>query len=153
MTGPVQVLVVGFEEPSFSGEVLAELSRLREAGVVRLVDVLLVRRDEDGTFRASPFYTAMGPDYIAIALRAARAADPNAKLYLNDYNTDGAGAKADAMYNLVRTLKAQGVPTRMIVLPRQPHGPNEPKMQMAVMEANLEWLEKYLGEKSPSSSR
>lgn len=50
MTAPVQVLVVGFEAPSFSGEVLAELDRLREAGVVRLLDVLLVRRDEDGAF-------------------------------------------------------------------------------------------------------
>ncbi len=54
MTGPVQVLVVGFEEPSFSGEVLAELERLRQAGVVRLVDVLLVHRDEDGTFDTLP---------------------------------------------------------------------------------------------------
>ena len=50
MTAPVQVLVVGFDEPSFSGEVLAELERLREQGVVRLLDVLLVRREEDGTF-------------------------------------------------------------------------------------------------------
>lgn len=50
MTAPVQVLVLGFEEPSFSGEVLAELTRLREAGLVRLVDVLLVRREEDGSF-------------------------------------------------------------------------------------------------------
>jgi hypothetical protein len=50
VTGPVQVLVVGFEAPSFSGEVLAELSRLRERGVVRLIDVLLVERGEDGTF-------------------------------------------------------------------------------------------------------
>ena len=54
MSGPVQVLVVGFEEPSFSGEVIAELTRLREVGVVRLVDVLLVRRDEDGTFDTLP---------------------------------------------------------------------------------------------------
>jgi hypothetical protein len=54
ITGPVQVLVVGFEEPSFSGEVVAELTRLREAGVVRLVDVLLVRRDEDGSFDTLP---------------------------------------------------------------------------------------------------
>ena len=54
MTGPVQVLVVGFEEPSFSGKVIAELTRLREAGVVRLVDVLLVRRDEDGGFDTLP---------------------------------------------------------------------------------------------------
>ncbi len=50
MTGPVQVLVVGFEAPSFSGEVLAELTQLRERGVVALVDVLLVERSEDGTF-------------------------------------------------------------------------------------------------------
>jgi hypothetical protein len=54
MTAPVQVLVVGFEEPSFSGEVIAELTRLREAGVVRLVDVLLVRRDADGSFDTLP---------------------------------------------------------------------------------------------------
>src|SRR5215207_8098724 len=47
--GPVQVLVVGFDQPTFSGEVLAELTRLREAGIVRLVDLLLVSRAEDGT--------------------------------------------------------------------------------------------------------
>jgi uncharacterized membrane protein len=47
--GPVQVLVVGFDQPNFSGEVLAEFTRLREAGLVRLVDVLLVERSEDGT--------------------------------------------------------------------------------------------------------
>ena len=54
MSGPVQVLVVEFDEPSFSGEVIAELTRLREAGTVRLVDVLLVRRDQDGTFDTLP---------------------------------------------------------------------------------------------------
>src|SRR5262249_50722847 len=64
----------------------------------------------DGTFRASPFYNAMGSAYIADALRTARAADPDAKLYINDYNTDGLGAKSDAMYSLVKSLQAQGVP-------------------------------------------
>jgi hypothetical protein len=54
MTAPVQVLVVGFESPTFSGEVLAELDRLRDAGVVRLVDVLLVVRDEEGSFQTLP---------------------------------------------------------------------------------------------------
>jgi len=49
VNGPVQVLVVGFEEPTFSGEVLAELTRLREAGIVRLVDLLVVERADDGT--------------------------------------------------------------------------------------------------------
>ena len=50
MMGPVQVLVVGYEQPAFTGEVLAEFARLREAGLVRLVDVLLVTRAADGTF-------------------------------------------------------------------------------------------------------
>ena len=49
MTGPVQVLVVGFERASFSGEVMAELTRLRDAGIVRLVDLLLVTRTADGS--------------------------------------------------------------------------------------------------------
>ena len=47
-------------------------------------------------------------------------------------------------YEFYNALKAQGVPTRMIVLPRQPHGPNEPKMQVAAMQSNLDWFEKYL---------
>ncbi|HEX6716648.1 MAG TPA: S9 family peptidase [Pyrinomonadaceae bacterium] len=54
-------------------------------------------------------------------------------------------------YEFYNALKVKGVPTRMIVLPRQPHGPNEPKMQLAVMKANLEWFEKYLGK--PETSR
>lgn len=55
-------------------------------------------------------------------------------------------------YEFYNALKTQGVPTRMLVLPRQPHGPNEPKMQMAAMKANLEWFEKYIGSK-PETSR
>jgi len=47
-------------------------------------------------------------------------------------------------YQLYNALKRQGVPTRMIVLPRQPHGPNEPKMQIAAMQSNLDWFERYL---------
>jgi len=48
-------------------------------------------------------------------------------------------------YELYNALKALGVPTRMLVLPRQPHGPTEPKMQLIAMKTNLEWFEKYLG--------
>jgi hypothetical protein len=48
--GPVQVLVVGFDQPRFSGEVLAEFTRLREAGIVRLIDILVVTRTGNSTF-------------------------------------------------------------------------------------------------------
>jgi hypothetical protein len=46
--GPVQLLVVGFEQPDFKGEVLAHLQRLKEDDVVRVIDILLVRKDTDG---------------------------------------------------------------------------------------------------------
>ncbi|MEU8679404.1 endo-1,4-beta-xylanase [Streptomyces sp. NPDC048560] len=79
-------------------------------GEVYAWDVVNEPFNEDGTFRSSPFHNAMGKEYVTYALRAARAADPDAKLYLNDYNIEGFGAKSDAMYDLARELKADGVP-------------------------------------------
>ena len=49
--GPVQLLVVGFDRPDFSGEVLAELERLREGDAVRVLDLLVVHKDADGVVR------------------------------------------------------------------------------------------------------
>jgi hypothetical protein len=46
--GPVQLLVVAFDRPDFSGEVLAELERLRESDVVRVIDLLVVHKGADG---------------------------------------------------------------------------------------------------------
>jgi uncharacterized membrane protein len=46
--GPVQMLVLGFEEPHFTGEVLGELKRLKEADIVRLIDAIAIAKDEDG---------------------------------------------------------------------------------------------------------
>jgi hypothetical protein len=49
--GPVQLLVVGFDRPDFSGELLAELERLRESDVVRVIDLLVVHKGADGVVR------------------------------------------------------------------------------------------------------
>ena len=49
--GPVQLLVIGFDRPDFSGEVLAELERLRESDVVRVIDLLVVQKGADGVVR------------------------------------------------------------------------------------------------------
>jgi uncharacterized membrane protein len=46
--GPVQILTVGFDEPNFTGAIMAEFKRLREHDIVRLVDVLVVAKDDDG---------------------------------------------------------------------------------------------------------
>jgi endo-1,4-beta-xylanase len=51
-----------------------------------------------------------GNDWIEVAFRTARAADPAAKLCYNDYNTDGINAKSTGIYNMVADFKARGVP-------------------------------------------
>ncbi|MEU8659425.1 non-reducing end alpha-L-arabinofuranosidase family hydrolase [Actinoplanes philippinensis] len=51
-----------------------------------------------------------GNDWIEAAFKAARAADPGAKLCYNDYNTDGVNAKSTAVYSMVKDFKARGVP-------------------------------------------
>ncbi|GAA4949099.1 endo-1,4-beta-xylanase [Actinoplanes utahensis] len=51
-----------------------------------------------------------GNDWIEAAFRAARAADPAAKLCYNDYNTDGINAKSTGVYTMVRDFKSRGVP-------------------------------------------
>ena len=46
--GPVQLLVVGFKQPDFQGEIREELDRLRDNDLVRVIDALAVRKDADG---------------------------------------------------------------------------------------------------------
>ncbi|MEK7059971.1 MAG: endo-1,4-beta-xylanase, partial [Patescibacteria group bacterium] len=56
------------------------------------------------------WYQAMGKDYIAIALKTAKLADPNAKLYINDYGLEEDGDRWDALIELIKQLQSQGVP-------------------------------------------
>ncbi|ONK10208.1 Exoglucanase/xylanase precursor [Streptomyces sp. MP131-18] len=63
-----------------------------------------------GARRSSPFQDRLGNGFIEEAFRTARAADPNAKLCYNDYNTDGINAKSNAVYNMVRDFTQRGVP-------------------------------------------
>ena len=47
-------------------------------------------------------------------------------------------------YEFYNAVKQQDVPVEMLVLPRQPHGPTEPRMIQKIMQTNLDWFEKYL---------
>ena len=49
--GPVDYVVVGFpaDKADFSGAMAEELTNLMESGTVRVLDLLLVTKDEDGT--------------------------------------------------------------------------------------------------------
>lgn len=46
--GPVQLLVLGFDNPEFHGEIARELEKLRESGAVRVIDALAVHKDAEG---------------------------------------------------------------------------------------------------------
>nr|B4XVN1.1 RecName: Full=Endo-1,4-beta-xylanase A; Short=Xylanase A; Flags: Precursor [Streptomyces sp.]ABX71815.1 xylanase [Streptomyces sp. S9] len=73
-------------------------------------DVVNEAFEEDGSRRQSVFQQKIGDSYIAEAFKAARAADPDVKLYYNDYNIEGIGPKSDAVYEMVKSFKAQGIP-------------------------------------------
>lgn len=66
--------------------------------------------DEAGSpYRNSRWFQVLGADYIEIALRAARAADPDVKLFINDYSTEDP-AKLARLMTIVADLQAKGVP-------------------------------------------
>lgn len=48
--GPVQLIVLGFQNPDFHGEIIGELERLRESDTVRVIDSLAVYKDAQGEF-------------------------------------------------------------------------------------------------------
>ena len=73
-------------------------------------DVVNEAFNDDGTMRDTLWLRAMGPGYIADAFRWAHQADPGALLFYNDYNIEGIGAKSDAVFALVKQLRAEGIP-------------------------------------------
>jgi endo-1,4-beta-xylanase len=60
--------------------------------------------------RDTVFSELLGPSFIDDAFTAARAADPDVKLYYNDYGADGLGTKSDSIYNMVADMKMRGIP-------------------------------------------
>ena len=70
-----------------------------------------VASDHEGSIyrEDSPWFQALGPDYIEYAFRAARRADPNVQLFINDYDTEEA-PKRTRLLAIVRDLQRKGVP-------------------------------------------
>jgi DNA-binding CsgD family transcriptional regulator len=65
MPGPLQVIAVSFSPGSeFQGRVLAEVDRLQGRGVLRLLDLLFVAKNEDGTIQ--PVVVAGDDDFGAL---------------------------------------------------------------------------------------
>jgi endo-1,4-beta-xylanase len=99
----------------------------RYRGRVHAWDVVNEALEEDGTLRKTPWLAAIGEDYVAKAFEFARAADPDAELYYNDYNL-WKPAKRDAAIALVRGLQAKGL--RVDGIGEQGHwGIDDPPLQ------------------------
>ncbi len=72
--------------------------------------------DTDGNWRNTLWWRAIGPGYVEAAFRVAHAADPEARLFYNDYGGEGLGEKSDAIFNLLRDLRAREVPVHGVGL-------------------------------------
>jgi endo-1,4-beta-xylanase len=80
-------------------------------GKIYAWDVVNEAFDDSTGGRRQSNLQATGNDWIEVAFRTARAADPAAKLCYNDYNTDNwTWAKTQGVYNMVKDFKARGVP-------------------------------------------
>jgi len=80
------------------------------AGRVAVWDVVNEPITERGGLKRTPFERKLGPGHIATAFRIAQRADPKAKLHINETGAEGIGPKSDRLYELVRDLRARGVP-------------------------------------------
>ncbi|MGV9377551.1 endo-1,4-beta-xylanase [Nonomuraea sp. NPDC003707] len=83
----------------------------RYKGKIAAWDVVneVVDENQPDGLRRSKWYEIAGLDFIRTAFRVAHEADPDAKLFINDYNTEFP-RKREALYALVKRLKAEGVP-------------------------------------------
>jgi endo-1,4-beta-xylanase len=86
----------------------------RYRGRVYAWDVVNEALDTDSSLRELIWLRGIGPEYIELSYRWAREADPDAKLFYNEYDPggwgEGSGQKVDGLYRLVADLKERGVP-------------------------------------------
>lgn len=73
-------------------------------------DVVNEPLEGDGTLRSNLWMDVIGPSYVEDALRWARAADPAARLYVNDFSTERLNAKSDGLLALAGDLRERSVP-------------------------------------------
>ena len=76
-----------------------------------------------------------GTAYVERAFRWARAADPDALLFYNDYDTEGINPKSDAVYAMVKDFRARGVPIDGVGI--QAHITDLEARDLATFEANI----------------
>ena len=92
-------------------------------------DVVNEAVGDDARRRPTIFNDVIGPEYLQMAFQFAHAADPDAKLFYNDYGAEGLGAKSDAVYQLVQELLDTGTPIHGVGLQMHVTASNPPSME------------------------
>jgi endo-1,4-beta-xylanase len=91
--------------------IATEVGRYANNPAVQSWDVVNeVIGDGTGALRTSFWFNTLGENFIDEAFRAARAADNNADLCINDYAIENIGQKSNALFALVQRLQQRGVP-------------------------------------------
>jgi endo-1,4-beta-xylanase len=126
MTGHIQTLMQHFRNNILEWDVVDEpLKDNTSSGVDNL--------------RHNIWWQAMGDGYIDEAFNAARAANPDAKLYLNEYGLEEDGPRWDSFLALVSRLKASGVPVDGIGFQAHVHEPGD-EVNGTVLKNHMETL-------------
>jgi len=121
--------VSGLSQSDLRAEVAAHIGAVAGhfRGRVHAWDVVNEAVSDDGIgLRDTVFRQKLGDGYIGEAFRLARAADPGALLFYNDYGGEGLGAKSNRIYDLMRSLLADGVPIDGIGLQMHVSANNRP---------------------------
>jgi endo-1,4-beta-xylanase len=83
----------------------------RYKGKIAAWDVVNEAIADNGAYRTESFWhQKLGTDYLKLAFQFAREADPDSKLYYNDYSNEDLNTKSNAIYNMLAGLKNEGVP-------------------------------------------
>jgi endo-1,4-beta-xylanase len=82
----------------------------RYAGVVEEWDVVNEAISDRGGLRDSFWRRKIGREYIALAFLFTHEADPDARLFLNDYETEEQNQKSNGLYRLAKGLVEAGIP-------------------------------------------
>ncbi|RIW17522.1 1,4-beta-xylanase [Algoriphagus lacus] len=119
----------------------------RYRGRIQGWDVVNEVFEDDGTWRKSPWYILIGPDFVERAFRKAQEMDPKAALYYNDYNVWKPEKRA-AILALAKDLRAKGI--RIDGIGMQGHYrlqvPSLDQIEQAILEIHQAGFEVHITE-------
>lgn len=110
---------------AMNNHITSVMNHYKAGGTVTAWDVVNEAWENDGSkLRNSPFAAKLGASFIDEAFITARAVDPSAKLYYNDFRADGMNAKAESIYQMVKGMVERGVPIDGVGLQMHEGTPN-----------------------------